>query len=74
MASESEHDICPDVHHIADNSDGDDMGSEEPQTLEPPIAQVISLGVVFISTLAVIYAGYIHGNMHLLTVLKNARS
>ena len=31
------------------------------------------LGVIF-ATLCVIVAGYIHGNMHLLTTLKNAAS
>jgi len=41
-------------------------------TLEPPVPNVIMLGVLFLLTLVTIYAGYIHGNMHLLTVLKNA--
>jgi hypothetical protein len=31
------------------------------------------LGVIF-ATLCVIVAGYFHGNMHLLTTLKNAAS
>jgi|TARA_B100000073_G_scaffold278969_1_gene239382 uncharacterized protein YneF (UPF0154 family) len=34
---------------------------------------IIALVVVTLSTLAVIVAGYFHGNMHLLTTLKNAR-
>lgn len=33
---------------------------------------VISLVVIFILTLCVIALGYHHGNMHLLTTLKNA--
>ena len=41
-------------------------------TLEPPVPNVIMLGVLFLCTIATIVAGYIHGNMHLLTVLKNA--
>ena len=41
-------------------------------TLEPPVPNVIMLGVLFLLTLVTIYAGYIHGNMHLLTTLKNA--
>lgn len=41
-------------------------------TLEPPVPNVIMLGVLFLLTIATIVAGYIHGNMHLLTVLKNA--
>jgi len=28
--------------------------------------------LLFLATLVIIYAGYIHGKMHLLTVLKNA--
>ena len=43
-------------------------------TLEPPVPNVIALGVLFLITLATIYAGYVHGNMHLLTTLKNAHS
>lgn len=39
-----------------------------------PIPQVISLIVVFLLTISVIVGGYFHGNMHLLTTLKNARS
>ena len=40
--------------------------------MKPPIPNVIALGVLLLLTLATIYAGYIHGNMHLLTTLKNA--
>ena len=72
MESESEHTIHSDVHHIAGSSDGDDMGSEEEQVLEPPIPQLIMLGLLIVATLATIAAGYFHGNMHLITVLKNA--
>jgi len=42
--------------------------------MKPPIPNLISLGFVFLATIATIVAGYFHGNMHLLTVLKNARS
>jgi len=35
---------------------------------------VISLVTLFLVTLITIYAGYIHGNMHLITTLKNAHS
>ena len=41
-------------------------------TLEPPVPNVIMLGVLFLLTIATIIAGYFHGNMHLLTTLKNA--
>ena len=33
---------------------------------------VIALVTLFVLTLITIYAGYIHGNMHLITTLKNA--
>jgi|TARA_R100000030_G_scaffold17286_6_gene11791 hypothetical protein len=40
--------------------------------LTPPIPQLIGLGVLLLCTLGVIAAGYFHGKMHLITVLKNA--
>lgn len=40
---------------------------------KPPIPNIIMLGVLFLSTIATIVAGYIHGNMHIETVLKNAK-
>ena len=33
---------------------------------------VLSLVACFVFAISIIVAGYIHGNMHLLTVLKNA--
>ena len=39
---------------------------------EPPIPNLIMLGVLLLATLATIVAGYFHGNMHLITTLKNA--
>ena len=72
MESESEHDLHPGVHPVVDSDNGDDMGSEEPQTLEPPVPQLIGLGILFIATLATIAAGYFHGKMHLITTLQNA--
>ena len=42
--------------------------------MTPPVPNVIALVTLFVLTLITIYAGYIHGNMHLLTVLKNAWS
>ena len=38
------------------------------------LPNVLSLVLLFISTLAIIIAGYIHGHMDLLTTLKNASS
>ena len=37
----------------------------------PIVPSLMLLGVI-VATLSVIVAGYIHGNMHLLTTLKNA--
>ena len=31
------------------------------------------MGLFFFGTLGIIYAGYVHGKMHLLTTLKNAK-
>ena len=41
-------------------------------TLDPPVPQLIGLGILLLVTLATIAYGYIHGNMHLITTLKNA--
>ena len=38
---------------------------------DPIIPSLMFLGVIF-CTLCIIVLGYIHGNMHLLTTLKNA--
>ena len=54
-----------------------DTNSEKEVTLsttlpkDPIIPSLMFLGVIF-CTLCVIVLGYIHGNMHLLTTLKNA--
>ena len=39
-----------------------------------PIVPVLMLLGVILATLSVIVLGYIHGNMHLITTLKNARA
>jgi hypothetical protein len=36
------------------------------------IPHVISLCLIFVACIAIIILGYFHGNMHLLTTLKNA--
>ena len=41
-------------------------------TTNPTIPLVLSLVVCFLFAIAIIVAGYFHGNMHLLTTLKNA--
>ena len=45
-----------------------------PDELKPPVPNLIMLGVLLLCTIGVIVAGYFHGKMHLLTVLKNAVS
>ena len=36
--------------------------------LKPPVANVVSLALLFVLTLAIIYAGYVHGHMNLSSV------
>ena len=54
------------------NTLSDTNSKKEHTTLTPPVPNVIMLGLLFLSTIGIIVAGYIHGKMHLLTVLKNA--
>ena len=60
-----------------ETSTSNDINSEKTNTLsttlpkDPIIPSLMFLGVIF-CTLCVIVLGYIHGNMHLLTTLKNA--
>ena len=42
--------------------------------LKPPVPNILMLVALFICTIGIIIAGYFHGKMHLLTVLKNAVS
>ena len=50
-----------------------DTGSEKEHTLSTPLPNILMLGLLFLITLGIIYAGYVKGDMHLLTVLKNAK-
>ena len=60
-----------------ETSTSNDTDSEKTNTSattlpkDPVIPSLMFLGVIF-CTLCVIVLGYIHGNMHLLTTLKNA--
>ena len=72
MESESDSTVRPGVHHVVDSDNGDDVASEESQTLDPPVPNLIMLGVLLLCTIATIVAVYFHGKMHLITVLKNA--
>ena len=42
-------------------------------TLSIPLPNVLMLGLLFLMTLGIIYAGYVKGDMDLLTGLKNAK-
>lgn len=50
-----------------------DTDSKKEVTLSTPLPNVLMLGLLFLMTLGIIYAGYVKGDMHLLTVLKNAK-
>lgn len=45
--------------------------SDKPQN--PTVPLVLSLVACFLFGIVIIVAGYFHGNMHLLTTLKNAK-
>ena len=73
MTSQKTNDVGSPVSNTPKNTSIDTtQNTNATNTLEPPVPNVIMLGVLFLLTLATIYAGYIHGNMHLLTTLKNA--
>ncbi len=44
--------------------------TSEPQN--PTVPLVLSLVACFVFAIGIIIAGYFHGNMHLITTLKNA--
>ena len=50
-----------------------DTNSAKEVTLPTPLPNILMLGAVLLATLGTIVLGYFKGNMHLLTVLKNAR-
>jgi len=50
-----------------------DTISVKDHTLPTPLPNIMMLGAVILATLCTIVLGYFKGNMHLLTVLKNAR-
>ena len=64
--------VTSNVKNTEPNTSNDTNSEKEPITLTPPIPNVIMLGLLFLSTIGIIIAGYFHGNMHLITVLKNA--
>jgi len=50
-----------------------DTNSAKEVTLPTPLPNVLTFLGVILATLGTIVLGYFKGNMHLLTVLKNAR-
>jgi hypothetical protein len=64
--------VTSNAKNTEQNTSSDTNSKKEHTTLIPPVPNVIMLGLLFLSTIGIIIAGYIHGKMHLLTVLKNA--
>tara|TARA_Y100000004_G_scaffold152823_1_gene176141 strand:- start:1299 stop:1520 length:222 start_codon:yes stop_codon:yes gene_type:complete len=64
--------VTSNAKNTEQNTLSDTNSKKDPTTLTPPVPNVIMLGLLFLSTIGIIIAGYIHGKMHLLTVLKNA--
>ena len=53
-------------------STSNDTGSEKTNiSLTTPLPNVLMLGLLFLATIAIIIAGYIHGEMHFAKVLEN---
>ena len=53
-------------------STSNDTGSEKTNiSLTTPLPNVLMLGLLFLATIAIIIAGYIHGDMHFAKVLEN---
>ena len=57
---------------ITEPNTSNDTNSAKEVTSSTPLPNILMLVLLFLSTIGIIIAGYIHGNMHLLTVLKNA--
>jgi hypothetical protein len=75
MTSQNQNDVGLPVSNTPKSTSTDiNQTTNVTNTLEPPVPNIIMLGVLFLLTLVTIYAGYIHGNMHLLTTLKAALS
>ena len=50
-----------------------DTNLKKEVTLSTPLPNIIMLGITLLAILGIIVLGYLKGNMHLLTTLKNAR-
>ncbi len=58
---------------ITETNTSPDTNSEKEVTLSTPLPNILMMGGLLLATIGVIVLGYIKGNMHLLTVLKNAK-
>lgn len=58
---------------ITEQNTSKDINSEKVNTLSTPLPNIIMLGISLLAILGIIVLGYLKGNMHLLTTLKNAR-
>ena len=73
MTSQNQNDVGSPVSTTPKSTSTDtNTNTNATNTLEPPVPNIIMLVALFILTLVTIYAGYVHGHMKLLTVLKNA--
>ena len=55
-------------------STSNDTGSEKTNiSLTTPLPNVLMLGLLFLATIAIIVAGYIHGDMHFAKVLEHLK-
>ena len=59
-------------HSTLEETEQKGLSSSETSLKNPTVPILMFLGVIA-ATLSVIVAGYFHGNMHLITTLKNAR-
>jgi hypothetical protein len=65
--------VTSNVKHTEQNTLSDTTSPKEHTTLTPPVPNVIMLGLLFLSTIAIIVAGYIHGDMHFAKVLEHLK-
>jgi hypothetical protein len=61
------------VKHTEQNISSDTTSKEEHTTSTTPLPNVIMLGLLFLSTIAIIIGGYIHGDMHFAKVLEHLK-
>ena len=43
------------------------------QLMTSPVPNLVALGLLFLGTLGIIYAGYLHGNMHIEKVFEGLK-